>query len=479
MSLLNFEPKRVFHYFSEISAIPRGSGNMHSIADYCVKFADMHSLSSIRDESNNVIIFKPASLGYESAEPIILQGHLDIVCQKVEDSKINFLKDGIEIYDEDDFVKANGTTLGADNGIAIAMILAILEDRNLSHPPIEAVLTTDEEIGLLGAIALDTKCLKGKKMINLDSEDESTLFVSCAGGRERNAVIPINRENVTGTEITVTLSGLKGGHSGVEIDKGRVNANILAARFLNHINNKINFDFISIDGGNKSNAITNHSKIKLCVKNIKKFYDISNECLSIIKTEISEREPEFSYEIKIGDNDTFKVFSPDLKDKLINLLISIPNGVVDMSAEINGLVETSLNCGIINTNEESILINISIRSNKKTAMDYIEEKLDTIFKIIPCSIESFGYYPAWEFKSVSNLRELYKETYKELFGFEPKVAAIHAGLECGIFSSKIDNLDCIAIGPDLFDVHTVNEKLSISSTERLYKLLLKILEKSK
>lgn len=479
MSLPIIKPDRVFHYFEEISAIPRGSGNMSAISEYCIKFADSHSLKSIRDKNNNVIIFKPASKSYENSETIILQGHLDIVCQKTEDSKIDFESNGLEIYVDGDFIKAKNTTLGADNGIAVAMILAILEDNSLAHPPIEAVFTTDEEIGLLGAISLNTECLKGKKMINIDSEEENIITVSCAGGCERNAIIPIYRKTVDGQEITIILSGLKGGHSGVEIDKGRVNANILASRLLNYLASKTKFDLISIDGGDKSNAITNHSKIKLCCKNADEFKKYAEEYLKTIKSEISKREPDFSYEIALGNIGEFSVFSQEIKDKIIYLLVCIPYGVVEMSAEIEGLVETSLNCGIIKTQNESLLINISIRSNKKSAMDYIEQKLDKIFEIIDCKIERFGRYPAWEFKPDSLLCELYKETYKEEIGNEPEVAAIHAGLECGIFSSKINNLDCISIGPDLFDVHTVNEKLSISSTKRIFKVLIKLLEKSK
>lgn len=262
----SLKPLNVFKYFEEICNIPHGSENMDAISEYCVKFAENHSLKYIRDDANNVIIFKSATDGYENAEPVILQGHLDMVCQKTEESNIDFMKDGLDLYVDGDFVKAHGTTLGADNGIAVAMILAILESDEISHPEIQAVFTTDEEIGMVGAGKLDMSVLTAKKMINLDAEEDDAITVSCAGGSDFKAVIPVNRVKQTGTKITVTLKGLKGGHSGVEIDKGRVNADVLAGRFLNHMSNIADFDIIAINGGDKGNAIPNLCRIELCVK---------------------------------------------------------------------------------------------------------------------------------------------------------------------------------------------------------------------
>lgn len=476
MKLGSIEPRNVFKYFEEISNIPRGSGNMNGIADYCISFAEKHSLKAIRDDANNVIIYKPASKGYEDAKPVILQGHLDIVCQKTANSNIDFLKDGLSIYTDGDYIKAKGTTLGADNGIAVAMVLAILDDKELPHPAIEAVFTTDEEIGMIGAGKLDFSLLSAKKMINLDAEEDDTVTVSCAGGSDFNVAIPTEYENKNGTEISLVISGLKGGHSGVEINNGRVNSNMLAGRFLNHMLKIDNYCIISINGGDKANAIPNRTEIKLYTENPNLFIKEAQSYLELIKTEISSREPDFKYTLEVCENTDCSVIGKDLTDKLISLLVAAPNGVMDMSYEIEGLVETSLNLGILQTKNQEIIMHFALRSNKKSALDALEEKLNAYFKSIPCKISAFGHYPPWEFKPQSPLRELYKQSYTEFFGTEPKVEALHAGLECGIFASNIKGLDCIAIGPQLFDVHTVNEKLSISSTERIFKLLLKILK---
>ncbi len=473
----NLNPQAVFKYFQEICTIPHGSGDMSAIADYCVNFAKSHSLRYLRDDANNVIIFKNASEGYENSKPVILQGHLDMVCQKTEQSAIDFTKNALDIYIDGDFIKAKDTTLGADNGIAVAMVLAILENDSLSHPPIEAVFTTDEEIGMVGALKLDMSVLEGKKMINIDSEEEDILTVSCAGGSDFKMISPVSRIKAEGTKITVTLKGLKGGHSGVEINGGRINADILAGRFLNYMNSKCDFEILSIDGGDKGNAIPQICKIVLCSKEYDVFVKIANEYLNVIKTEISAREPDFQGILETGENSSYDVIN--VKDQIIYALCCAPNGVMQMSAEIDGLVETSLNLGILKTENNKITMLFSLRSNKVSALEYLEQKLTTFSKCIPCEIETSGHYPPWEFKSDSELQKLYIKTYEKHMGKKPKVEAIHAGLECGVFDSAIKDLDCIAIGPDLFDVHTVKEKLSISSTRRIYEILINVLKESK
>ncbi len=475
MKLENLNPKRVFEYFEEICSIPHGSGDMNKIADYCVNFAKTHSLKYVRDDANNIIIYKNATAGYENAEPVILQGHLDMVCQNTEDRSIDFENEGLDIFVDGDYIKARGTTLGADNGIAVAMILAILESDEYSHPLIEAVFTTDEEIGMVGAMKLDMSLLTAKKMINIDSEEEYAVTVSCAGGSDFQVALPIKRVQKHGAEMTVTLKGLKGGHSGIEIHKGRVNANILAGRFLNHMQNVTDFGIISIDGGNKGNAITNLCKIRLCVDNADQFKLCAEEYIDIIKNEIVEREKDFDVTITIGDKSDFDVFESEVKGNLIYSLLCVPNGVVEMSASIEGLVETSLNLGILATDENKVTMLFTLRSNKKSAHIALEDKLKGFFSKIPCTIEASGHYPPWEFKENSELQNLYKKVFAEKMGYEPKIEAIHAGLECGIFYSAISGLDCISIGPDLYDVHTVNEKMSISSVERIFNILTDLL----
>lgn len=482
MSLLNLpEPQNVFKYFEEISRIPHGSENMEAIADYCVDFANKHNLKAIKDNTNNVIIYKNATKGYENAETVILQGHLDMVCQKADGYEIDFDKDPLKLYVDGDFLKAENTTLGADNGIAVAMIMAILESNDIPHPALEAVFTTDEEIGMVGALALDTSLLKGKKMLNLDSEEEDTLTVSCAGGSDFRVTLPTNRETAEGYEIEIILSGLQGGHSGMEIDKNRVNADILAGEFLNLVYNSKNMGIISIDGGDKGNAIPNKCTINLCTNDPDEFKTFAENNLERLKNEILDKEPHFSYSVEIKDCSLFKIISEKTAKDLVFILNNIPDGVYKMSDEIKGLVETSSNLGILKTNDENIVLHFTLRSNKKSDLVYLENQFKTLINkaLCQCTIETFGHYPPWEYNSNSDLQELFKECYVEKYGKEPKIEAIHAGLECGVFTSAIVELDCVAMGPQLYDVHTVKERLSISSTKNTFELLKEMLKRCK
>lgn len=473
--LHGLEPSDVFKYFEEICNIPHGSENMKDIAEYCINFAKYNNLEFYTDDANNVVIFKDATRGYEDSEPIILQGHLDMVCQKTEDSDIDFIKDGLDIYVDGDFVKANGTTLGADNGIAVAMILSILASQNVSHPPMEAVFTTDEEIGMIGAGSLDMSVLRSKRMINLDAEEDDTVTVSCAGGSDLVVRLPVKRDVQKGRYVKIALKGLQGGHSGVEINSGRVNSNILAGRILSSLND---FDIISISGGEKGNAIANNTLIELCVYNVNSLKNEFSNCVSTIRDEIAFREPNFTAEIlQINELDEeLSVFTSDLKEDILFILNCVPNGVIDMSSEIKGLVETSLNLGILRIDSDEIVMHYTLRSNKNSSLFALENKMKLFFSKVNSKVESFGHYPPWEYNNNSKLQEVYKKTYKEICCIDAKVEAIHAGLECGVFASKISGFDCIAIGPQLYDVHTVNERISITSTKQTYKILLKLLE---
>lgn len=470
---------RVFYYFKQISDVPRGSGNCGGMARFCRNFAVNHNLKFIKDDADNVIIFKDGTKGYENSEPVILQGHTDMVCQKTENATTDFINRGIELFVDGDFLKAKETTLGADNGIAVAMIFAILESTDIPHPPIEAVFTSDEEIGLIGAGKLDMSLLSSERMINLDSEEDDTVTVSCAGGCRFSAEAPVFFEEIAGTKITVTLKGLKGGHSGVEINNNRVNADTLAGRFLNHIKACVDFDIININGGDKDNAIPNKCVIEFCVNDADLFIKNAEEYLNIIKAEIADREDGFCFTIDEGENASYNVLNDEIINKLIFVLTCVPNGVLEMSADIAGLVQTSLNLGILKTENNTISLHFGLRSNKKSGLSALIEKLQAFFDSVNWENTTNGHYPPWEYKADSELREIYKEVYTGYFRKEPKVEAIHAGLECGVFADAIENIDCISIGPALYDVHTVNEKLSISSTENVYNILLKILEKLK
>lgn len=474
--LKNLKPERVFYYFEKLSGIPRGSGNMKKIADFCEDFAKEHNLKYHRDSADNVIIFKEGTQGYEESEAVILQGHLDMVCQNTEDSNINFETDTLDLYIDGDFVKAHSTTLGADNGIAVAVILAILESDKYPHPPIEAVFTVDEEVGMLGAMALDMTVLSAKKMINLDSEEEGIVTVSCAGGGDFNVTCPVKRNKAQGVYAKLLLKGLKGGHSGMEINSGRVNADILMGRVLDELKRQCDFEIISLKGGDKANAIPNRSEAELCVCDRESFKAAADKVFETIKKEISHREGNFAPDVTFGENGEFDVYDSHTAEKLVTALLCVPSGVMDMSAEIDGLVETSLNLGILKDMGDSVYMGLSLRSNKKTAMEYLKRRLEALFKTLGCKTEVSGVYPPWEYKENSALQNLYCDVYKKLFNKEPQVAAIHAGLECGVFSSGIEGMECISIGPEMFDVHTVSERLSITSTERFFDLITEILK---
>jgi len=469
--------KRVLEIFREICAIPHGSGDMERISDYCVSFAKENGLWVYRDDARNVIVKKAGSKGYENSPAVILQGHLDMVCQKEETIAINFETDGITTEILGDELFAKGTTLGADNGIGVAMILAILERGDLFHPPLEAVFTVDEEIGLLGAGKLDFSLLRANKMINLDTENDDVITVSCAGGSTFSMQYPLSREKKTGTEIVISLCGLAGGHTGVEIHKGRVNANLLAGRFLNHMRAEEDFFLLSLSGGDKDNAIPRSVKIRLLSENAKSFCERAQRYFDVIQKEIRAREPDFSAAIEILSCGEKNVFSPKDTEQIITLLALLPDGVISMSREIENLVETSLNLGILRTEEDRVILSFGLRSNKASALSGLEEKLFAIADLFSCRAKKSGAYPPWEFRPDSPMREVYLSVYREETKKEAKTEAIHAGLECGIFASSLEDLDCISIGPNIFDPHTTGERLSLSSADLVYRLVQKTLEK--
>ncbi len=476
MSLtVNCDAKRVFDYFYEISQIPHGSGDMEKISSYCVNFAKTHSLNYYIDGAKNVIIYKSASKGYEAAAPIILQGHSDMVCQKTAKSEIDFKNDPLELYIDGDFLKARETTLGADNGIAVAMVLAILENNEIDHPEIQAVFTTDEEVGMLGAAVLDMQALTAKRMINLDSEDEGVVTVSCAGGADFKMQIPAKREKISGNALKITLFGLLGGHSGVDINKHRVNADRLVGRILNELKKQFDFRLVSLIGGDKSNAIANRCEVELVAEKAEALVNAFNAYAQTVKQEIAPYESGFDWQIEKATSGEYNAFDDQTTQDVIFALLCVPNGILKMSAEIEGLVETSLNLGILKTEEAFITMQFALRSNKESSLTALISKMQCFADYLGVEAEVGGYYPPWEYRASSPLREAYEKVYKRLYGKASKAEAIHAGLECSMFASRIKDIDCIAIGPSLIDVHTVNERASISSIDRTYKLILEIL----
>lgn len=480
-ALENLKPENVFYYFEEIANIPHGSRNTKQISDYLVNFAKERNLEHYQDELNNVVIIKEASEGYESAEPVIIQGHMDMVCEKENGSTIDFEKDGLELYVEDGFVKAKDTTLGGDDGIAVAYALALLDSKELKHPRLEVVITVDEEIGMLGAVDIDLSMLKGHIMLNIDSDVEGEFLTSCAGGMSINSSIPVTRTSQTGLETIITLTGLDGGHSGAEIHKEHGNANILMGRILENIFNELPFGILDFKGGLKDNAIPRECTVTLLIPEEARedVTRIVNATAKELTAELSVADPETRIDLSFGNVTEKNVLDYASVNKIILYLRTIPNGVINMSQVITGLVETSLNLGVLELKDNELSTLTSIRSSVATRKDDLKKRVMNIIEMLGGECEAEGEYPAWEYNDHSTLRPQVVKVYQELFGEEPKLTAIHAGLECGILSDKIPNLDCVSFGPTNYDIHTPKERLSISSTEKYWNFLVKFLEEAK
>lgn len=480
------KPEKVFRHFEEISRIPRCSGNEKMISDYLVKFAEDNALEVIQDEALNVIIKKPGTKGYEKAPTVILQGHIDMVCEKDKKAKHDFAQDPIEFVVEKGFIRANGTTLGADNGIAVAFCLALLESNDIVHPPLEVLLTTEEEIGMKGAAKIDKKYLSGKILINMDSEEEGVFLVSCAGGITLKIKINMNLENAediqgNGKFYRIIVNGLKGGHSGIEIDKGRGNSNKIMGRILDDLQNIIDYRILSINGGSMNNAIAKETETIIYIENNKdiNLQDFSIKWNDILKNELKISDPGINVNIKKVIINSSKLLDKNTTEKIVSLIQLIPNGIHTMSMEIDNLVESSCNLGVIETLEDSILLDISIRSSVKTLKYELINKLKRIAKLMDAEIILEGDYPEWPYRPNSKIREILKKIYIKKYGKEPKITAVHAGLECGLLKKNLGDIDMISLGPNIYDAHTIYERLSISSTERVWEFLLDVLKEIK
>ncbi len=476
--LAGLEPLRVFHYFEEICQIPHGSGNTKAISDYLAGFAREHGLRYLQDTTNNVVIFKEASKGYEDKPTVMLQGHMDMVCAKHPGVEHDFEKDGLRLAVDGDNINAQGTTLGGDDGIAVAYMLAILEADHIKHPALEAVITVDEEIGLLGAKALDAAELKSRWMINLDSEAEGVLTVGCAGGVRARLHLPVTYMEAAGTVCQVTVSGLLGGHSGAEIDKGRANANTMMGRVLYRLAECVEFTVASIAGGQADNAIPKSCEATLVLTADQK--DEAEACVQKLQEELTEEfrscDPDIRIGLELGEHQELQAFSYETVEKLIFLLFTLPNGVQRMSPDIEGLVQTSLSLGIVETQEDSVRFVLSIRSSLESEKQLLADKIGYMIRFVGGTVDFAGGYPGWAYRPDSALRELMVQVYREMYGQEPVVEAIHAGLECGLISAKLPGLDCISLGPDMKDIHTPDETLNIPSVKRVWNYLLKVLE---
>lgn len=482
MNVLNgLEPQAVFKYFEEISGIPHGSSDTKRISDYCVDFAKRHNLNYIQDSFNNVIIFKDGSAGYENVPPVIIQGHLDMVCEKESGVEIDFKSEGLKLVLDNGVISAAGTTLGGDDGIAVAYALAVLESDNIPHPPLEVVFTVDEEIGMLGAAGIDCTPLKSKRMLNIDSEEEGYLLVSCAGGVTAVCHMDCQWETREGIHTDIMVSGLLGGHSGVEIDKERANACKILGRILYGLKSKLLFDILNVNGGLKDNAIPREASASLLIdkKDISNIKDYVKDVSEILSNEYKNTDKDISIEVKVNEEKTAKVMSCSLKDKIITALVNLPNGIQKMSSDIEGLVQTSLNLGILSTSEEEVSISFSVRSSISTEKDELVARLKCLMEALGGSVTCSGDYPAWEYMKDSELRELMVQIYEEQNGRKPIVQAIHAGVECGLFAGKISGLECVSFGPDIKDIHTPAERMNVESVKRTWEYLLEVLKRMK
>lgn len=467
--LTELQPKAVMYYFEELCAIPHGSLDTKRISDYCVRFAQERGLKYVQDESNNVVIYKDGTPGYEDHPPVILQGHLDMVCEKDEDCNIDFSTDGLRLRHDGEYISAEGTTLGGDDGIAVAYALALLDAKDLKHPPLECVFTVDEEIGMLGADAMDMSVLKGRLLLNCDSEDEGVLTVSCAGGARSDFKLPLCRESA-GTCYRVAVEDLLGGHSGVEIHKGRANAN----KVLGNILKDLDIRLISINGGSKDNAIPRATIAYVCTEDPNFPAAFSAAC-GQAKESLPETETEVRFSCESANCP--EMLTKESSDAVLGLLCELPNGVQAMSKDIEGLVQTSLNLGILETTEDYVRMAFSVRSSVNEEKEALLDQLRDLAKKYSAAYEESGHYPAWEYRKGSILRDTMVSTYTDLYGKAPIVEAIHAGLECGLFCDRLPGLDAVSFGPQMYDIHTSRERLSIASVQRTWDYLLAVLER--
>ena len=478
--LEGLEPKSVFRFFEEITRIPRGSGNERQISDYLKKFADDRGIMCIQDELLNIIMVKEATAGYEQEEPYILQGHMDMVAVKKPGCDIDMTKEPLRLCVENNRIHAEGTSLGGDNGIAVAYAMALMDAQDISHPRLEVILTVNEETGMDGAQGIDLSMLKGKRLINLDQEEEGVIITSCAGGAKVDVDIPLQPEEMTDQEelLKVKVTGLQGGHSGIEINKGRGNANCLLGRIVLRLSEQFHVRLADMRGGMADNAIPREAEalILVDINHIDEAVSSVREEESIIKEELGDNDAGFCVECSVLDSDGQRpVYSVSSTAQALACLRKLPNGVVAMSIELEGLVQTSLNLGIVVLEGDKLKLSYAVRSSVNEEKDELCRQMKDIAGGLGASVEVKNSYTGWAYRKDSPLRDIVSVVYEEMYGKKPVLEAIHAGVECGILAAKIEGLDCVSIGPDMSDVHTVEESLDIASVKRMWEYLLAIL----
>lgn len=468
---------KVIDFFADINKVPRGSGNEKAVSDFLADFAKTRGLEVIQDEALNILIRKPAYPGFEDKPPVIIQGHMDMVCEKNADKEHNFLTDPIDLIFDGDYITADRTTLGADDGVAVAMAMAVLDSDDLLHPPVEVLITTDEEVGMGGARVFDTSLLRGRVLLNIDSEVEGVFTAGCAGGARATVNLPVSFKKPNGNKAyKLIITGLKGGHSGVDVNKERANANKLLARALKHVKARVPAEACEIFGGSKDNAIPREAHAVVTVSDSSAL----EKAVYILNNELSSEYSATDSRVKVVLEETAlpdKVFDEESLDRVIGALLLIPCGIINMSGSIPGLPETSNNIGSVKTEGEKVIIVCALRSAVETRKDFVKSVIDSAAKLAGGYAEFKGDYPAWEFKDESVIRPLIAETYEKLYGKKAVADIIHAGLECGLLGGKLPELDMISFGPNILDIHSPDERLSISSTDRTYKLLTEVLKR--
>ncbi|HJA12122.1 MAG TPA: aminoacyl-histidine dipeptidase [Candidatus Mediterraneibacter merdipullorum] len=476
--ITGYKPEKLFHFFEEVCAVPRGSGNEKGISDFLVKFAKDRNLWVYQDDSYNVIIKKAGSKGAEDKAPVMLQGHIDMVCDKRAGVEHDFEKEGIDLVLRDGVLSANGTTLGADNGVAIALMMMVLDDEDIIHPPVECVFTTEEEVGLNGAQALDKSQITARTMINMDSEEEGVATVSCAGGLRVQLTRQAERIPAEGTLMQIKMEGLLGGHSGTDIDKERQNANILMARMLDRLLRETDGKLVTYAGGTKDNAITRECGASLIYEEkaeAEKAEKLACDMAEMFSDEISSFEPDFACEISLEDGQSADALKAEDAEALVHAVRLAPNGVHRRNIKMDGFVVVSSNIGVVRTDEKELVIVISPRSSVASLQEDTKARLALLAETFGFEISFSGEYPGWDYKEDSQIRQVFAESYRELFGTEMRFEALHAGLECGLFSDALPGLDAIAVGPTLYNVHTPDENVPLDSFERFYELLKDVL----
>ena len=467
----NKEPKKLFEIFEDISAIPRGSGNEKGIADYIENFAKSRNLWYVRDEADNLLVRIEGSAGRENEDAILLQGHTDMVCEKNSDTEHNFEKDPLKLYiDEKGWLRAKGTTLGADNGVAVALMLLVLDGGLKSHPAVECLFTTSEEVGLDGAKAFDYSHVKATGMINLDSEAEGIVTVSCAGGIRSDLMMKPCKVDFEGTALEIKLSGLAGGHSGAEINCGRANANKLMGRILAAALKQVKYNLVTIEGGSKDNAIPRECRAVIAAADAEQIKNIIKTEADAIYAELSDCDKAMKVSVEVTEPSQL-MFDDEYTRYAVTIPAVAANGVMAMSRDIEGLVEYSRNLGVIRDDGEMIEFVFSSRSSMESRIDASCLELDTLASITGCTTKHYSRYPGWKYEKDSLLRDKYIESARRALGKEAIVEAIHAGLECGIIKSNIPYMDIISIGPDMRDIHSPDEALDLDSFARLWSLI--------